>query len=160
MMGPNTASGHGSVSYTTECQINFTLRVIKPILTALKAGRSSLPVAGQKTDIVKLKPNAEQVDIDTVQDRLKHLIWSSGCTSWALDLRTGRNVTMYPDFQTKYWLRSIFVSWRDFEFSTSKPIATALALKSVGVGSWVAVSTSVAVAAYFMHKRFPLSALR
>ncbi|KAJ8121863.1 hypothetical protein ONZ43_g1794 [Nemania bipapillata] len=44
MMGPNTASGHGSVSYITECQIGFTLRVIKPILAALKAGRSSLPV--------------------------------------------------------------------------------------------------------------------
>ncbi|RYC60771.1 hypothetical protein CHU98_g5449 [Xylaria longipes] len=160
IMGPNTASGHGSVTYTTECQIEFTLRVIKPILNALKAQRSVLPVIGQKTDIVKVKPDAEQADIDMVQDRLKGLVWSSGCTSWALDPQTGRNTTMYPDFQYKYWLRSMFVSWRDFDFSTSKPTATALAGKSPGVGSWLTVSTGVAVAAYFMYQMFPLNRLR
>ncbi|KAI0452991.1 putative monooxygenase [Xylaria acuta] len=160
IMGPNTASGHGSVTYTSECQIGFILRVIKPILDALKAKRSVLPVIRQKTDVVKLKPEAEQADIDMVQDRLKDLVWSSGCTSWALDPQTGRNTTMYPDFQYKYWLRSLFISWRDFELSTSKPTATALAMKSPGVGSWLTVSTSVAVAAYFMYQTFPLNRLR
>ncbi|KAI1758006.1 putative monooxygenase [Xylaria castorea] len=160
IMGPNTASGHASVAYTTECQIGFTLRVIKPILNALKAQRSILPVIGRKTDIVKVKPDAEQADIDMIQDRLKGLIWSSGCTSWAIDAQNGRNTTMYPDFQYKYWLRSVFISWRDFEFSTSKPTATALAMKSPGVGSWLTVSTGIAVAAYFTYRMFPLNRLR
>jgi len=157
MMGPNTASGHGSVTYITECQIDFTLRVIKPILNALKAQRSILPVIGQKADIVKVKPGAEKADIDMVQHKLKGLVWSSGCTSWALDPQTGRNTTMYPDFQYKYWLRSLFIPWRDFEFSTSKPTATALATKSLAIGGWLAVSTGVAVAAYFMYQTFPLN---
>ncbi|KAI1116575.1 putative monooxygenase [Nemania sp. NC0429] len=157
MMGPNSASGHGSVSYTSECQINFTLRVIKPILNALRAQRSILPVIGQKADIVRLKPDAEQADIDTVQDKLKGLIFSSGCTSWALD-QTGRNVTMYPDFQYKYWLRSIFVSWSDFELSTSKAVTAALAPKTLGVSSWLTISTGIAAAGYLLHRRHLLSA--
>ncbi|GAP89411.1 putative flavin monooxygenase FMO [Rosellinia necatrix] len=160
MMGPNTASGHGSVIYTTECQIGFALRVIKPILNALSAQRSMLPVIGKKADIVKVTPDAEQVDIDTVQDRLKGLVWSTGCTSWALDPRTGRNITMYPDFQYKYWLRSIFVAWRDFEFSTSKPAAAVLASKSLGVGSLFTISTGIAVVAYLAHQRYPFGRLR
>ncbi|KAI1128371.1 putative monooxygenase [Nemania abortiva] len=160
LMGPNTASGHGSVSYTTECQIGFILRVIKPILKALRAGRSSLPVIGRKTDIVTVTPEAEHADIDSIQDKLKGMIWASGCTSWALDPRTGRNLTMYPDFQTQYWLRSIFIPWGDFEFSTSKSIATVLGLKSLGVGSWLTVSTGIAVAAFFLHQRSPFGKLR
>ncbi|KAI0429078.1 putative monooxygenase [Xylaria sp. FL1042] len=160
MMGPNTASGHGSVTYTTECQIGFTLRVIKPILNALRAQRSSLPVIGQKTDIVKLKPEAEAADINSVQEKLKGLVWATGCTSWALDPKNGRNTTMYPDFQYKYWLRSIFIPWDDFELLTSKPAAALLASKSPGIGSWVAASTSVTVVAYLIYKRLPFGKLR
>ncbi|KAI1423130.1 putative monooxygenase [Xylaria sp. FL1777] len=160
MMGPNTASGHGSVTYITECQIGFTLRVIKPILNALKAQRSSLPVIGQKTDVIKLKPEAEQADINTVQEKLKGLVWATGCTSWALDPKNRRNTAMYPDFQYKFWLRSLFVPWRDFELSTSKPAAEVLASKSLGVGSWLVASTSVAVAAYLIYQRSPLGKLR
>lgn len=159
-MGPNSASGHGSVSYTSECQINFTLRVIKPILNALRAQRSILPVIGRKADVVRLKPDAEQADIDAIQDELKGLVFSSGCASWALDTQAGRNVTMYPDFQYKYWLRSIFICWRDFEFTTSKAVATTLAPKTFGVGSWLTISTGIAAVAYLLHQRYPLGALR
>ncbi|KAM3557503.1 hypothetical protein MY1884_004490 [Beauveria asiatica] len=113
MMGPNTASGHGSVSYITECHINYTLRVIKPVLKALRAQRSGLPALQQATDVVSVKPDAEQRDIDDVQERARDMVWSSGCSSWALDETTKRNTTMYPDFQYKYWLRSVFVAWND-----------------------------------------------
>lgn len=157
--GPNTASGHGSVLYTSECQINFILRLIKPVMNALRAQRSIMPVLGKKADIVKVTPEAEKTDIETIQERLKGLIWSSGCTSWAID-RSGRNTTMYPDFQYKYWLRSVFITWRDFDLSTSKPVAAALASNSLGVGSWLTISTAVAVAGYVAHQRFPLNRLR
>ncbi|KAI0201628.1 putative monooxygenase [Astrocystis sublimbata] len=156
LMGPNTASGHGSVTYLSECQINFTLGAIKPVLNALKAQRSTLPVIGRKADIVKVKPDAERADIDMVQDKLKDLVWSSGCTSFAIDPETGRNTTMYYDFQTKFWLRSLFIPWKDFEFSQSLPTATALAKKSFGVGSWLTVSTGIAVAAYLACRIGPV----
>lgn len=143
MMGPNTASGHGSVTYTTECQINFTMRLIKPIMNALKAQRSYLPVLGRKADIIEVTPEAEHTDIDTVQEKAKRLVWSSGCSSWALD-STGRNTTMYPDFQYRYWLRSIFVSWGDFEMSKSAPFSVFSTANSSRVRSWSAAAVGVA----------------
>lgn len=136
MMGPNTASGHGYVTYTTECQINFTMRVIKPIMKALKAQRSYLPVLGQKADIVHVKSDAERADIDTVQEKTMKLVWSSGCSSWALDSQ-GRNTTMYPDFQYRYWLRSIFILWGDFELSKSGPMSVFSTVNSSSVRSWL-----------------------
>jgi hypothetical protein len=157
MMGPNTASGHGSVTYTSECQINFTLRVIKPILNALRAQRSKLPVIGQKADVVKVKPEAELADINNTQDMAKELVWSSGCTSWALD-ESKRNTTMYPDFQYRYWLRSIFVAWKDFEFSRSGPCSESLGQRSFGLGSWLAVSVGVALAAS-LYRAFSVSSM-
>ncbi|KAI1176173.1 putative monooxygenase [Nemania sp. FL0916] len=152
MMGPNTASGHGSVTYVTECQINFTLRVIKPILNALKAQRSALPVLGRKADVVRVKPDAEKADIEDVHEKLKSLVWSSGCSSWALDPVSGRNTTMYPDFQYRYWLRSIFVRWKDFEFTKSGTYDEGRSKKPFKVGSWLVASTSVAAAAVWLYQ--------
>ena len=122
-MGPNTASGHGNVLYVTECQINFALRAMKPILRMLWAETSVLSGLGSKADVIKVKADAEQADIDNVQRRCKNLVWASGCTSWALDPKSGRNTTMYPDFQYKYWLRSLFVPWKDFEILRPKTVS-------------------------------------
>ncbi|KAM3428465.1 hypothetical protein NHJ13734_008586 [Beauveria thailandica] len=156
MMGPNTASGHGSVSYITECQINYTLRVIKPVLKALRAQRSglpALPALQQVTDVVSVKPDAEQRDIDDVQERARDMVWSSGCSSWALDETTKRNTTMYPDFQYKYWLRSVFVAWNDLQYTTSPALAKSLASKSIRVGTWVALLAGVSVATAVLYEK-------
>ncbi|KIL83770.1 hypothetical protein FAVG1_13046 [Fusarium avenaceum] len=114
MMGPNTLSGHLSVIYTTECQINFTLRVLQPILKG-------------DADIVEVTAEAEKRDINRVQKKAKELVWATGCTSWFIEERTGRNTIMFPDWQYKFWLRSVFVSWGDFEYrnvSTKSPVST------------------------------------
>lgn len=156
MMGPNTASGHGSVSYITECQINYTMRVIKPILKALRAQRSSVPVLSflqQSTDVARVKPGAEQRDLDDVQARAKDMVRASGCTSWALDEKSKRNTTMYPDFQYKYWLRSILVAWNDLHFSTSPVLAESLASKSISIGTWVALLAGVSVATTILYEK-------
>ncbi|KAF5648423.1 monooxygenase [Fusarium tjaetaba] len=114
MMGPNTLSGHLSVIYTTECQINYTMRVLRPILKG-------------KADIVEVTPEAEKKDIDRVQEKAKRLVWATGCTSWFIDEKTNRNTIMFPDWQFKFWLRSIFVAWNDLQYrnvSTNKPVET------------------------------------
>ncbi|KAF4987762.1 hypothetical protein FGRMN_10186 [Fusarium graminum] len=112
MIGPNTLSGHLSVIYTTECQFNFTLRVLRPILKG-------------RADIVEVTAEAEKRDIHNVQEKAKSLVWATGCTSWFIDEKTNRNTIMYPDWQFKFWLRSMFVSWGDFEYrsvSTRAPM--------------------------------------
>ncbi|PTB40296.1 hypothetical protein M441DRAFT_459533 [Trichoderma asperellum CBS 433.97] len=119
LMGPNTLSGHLSVIYTTECQINFIIRIIRPILNAIRTELPWLAVRRSDWDIVAVKPSAETQDIESVQEKAKKLVWATGCTSWFIDENTKRNTIMFPDWQYKFWLRSIFVSWDDFAYRTS-----------------------------------------
>lgn len=155
MMGPNTLSGHLSVIYTTECQINFTMRVIKPVMKAIAASRSVLPTIRNVYDIVDIKPDAEQKDIDTVQEKAKQLVWATGCTSWFIEPNTKRNTIMYPDYQYKYWLRSVWIAWSDFTYKTSED--TTLAKKRKGSGAGVilpvVLSTVAAAGAMFFGRR-------
>ncbi|PGH17875.1 hypothetical protein AJ79_00774 [Helicocarpus griseus UAMH5409] len=123
MMGPNTATGHLSVIYTTECQINFTLRTIRPILRTLYPSLLSSGLrrlVGPGPDTVAVTEAAEQRDNTWIQSTSKQLVWTTGCTSWYVDTKTGRNTMLYTDWQWKYWLRSIFIPFRsDFVFETS-----------------------------------------
>ena len=118
MMGPNTVTGHLSVIYTVECQINFTMRVIAPIMKALKMSRRS---AQPSKDVgsahsVAVKPEAELRDNHWIQQKCKELVWSTGCTSWFIDPRTGRNTQMYPQWMFLYWVRSFWIPWDDFAY--------------------------------------------
>ena len=119
MMGPNTITGHLSVIYTVECQINFTIRVIKPLLQSRGARSRYLPGLRKQFDKVTVTSSAQKRDNDWIQEKAQGLVWNTGCTSWFIDPKTGRNTTMYPDWQYKYWLRSIWLPWNDFIYRRS-----------------------------------------
>lgn len=94
MMGPNTVTGHLSVIYTVECQINFTLRVLSPVLESLPSYRSKsfLPrFLAPSPATVEVKPEAAIADSTWTQKEAKKLVWSSGCVNWAIDPETGMN---------------------------------------------------------------------
>lgn len=101
IFGLNTATGHLSVLYTTECQVNLALRSIKPLLY-------------NDATSIEVKQEAETADNKWIQSRLKNYVWSTGCSSWYLDSETGRNEILYPHFQWHYWLRTVFLSSRHF----------------------------------------------
>lgn len=121
MMGPNTITGHLSVIYTIECQINFTMRIIARIMKPPHARRSlfSTVSGGRRADSVMVTASAERADNDWVQAKARNLVWSTGCTSWFVDGKTGRNTQMYPDWQFLFWARSFLVPWRDFLYRPS-----------------------------------------
>lgn len=131
-MGPNTTTGHLSVIFSTECEVNFTLRVLRPILGALYPSRiwSILTYPFQRLlpsapNTVAVTPAAEQADNNWIQAAASKLVWATGCTSWYVDPRTGRNTMLYPDWQFNFWARSIFVPLkRDFLFGRS-PVQSA-----------------------------------
>ncbi|KAH7162053.1 hypothetical protein B0J13DRAFT_463478 [Dactylonectria estremocensis] len=154
MMGPNTLSGHLSVIYTTECQINFTMRVIAPVMQALRNSRSILQTIRSTPDIVVVTADAERRDLETVQDKAKQLVWATGCTSWFIEASTGRNTIMYPDWQYTFWLRSVFVAWKDFAYRTSEKSIAAGGGKRKGPGMALAVllSAIVGVGALFLNQ--------
>lgn len=121
-MGPNTLSGHLSVIYTTECQINFAMRIIRPLMRTLQSRRSILPSMSPEYDVADVKATAERRDIDTVQEKAKKLVWASGCSSWFIHSGSNRNTIMFPDWQFKFWLKSVFISWDDFSYRSSEAL--------------------------------------
>jgi hypothetical protein len=115
----NTVTGHLSVIYTVECQINFTLRLLTPILQSLPSYRSAsyIPrILAPAPPTVEVLPEAALEDSRWTQDAAKKLVWASGCTNWAVDAKTGMNNMMYPDWQFAYWWRSVFWKKADFVY--------------------------------------------
>lgn len=81
--GPNTITGHSSVILATENTVNFTLKLIKPILE------------GSVTTI-EPKKEAEENYIADMQKSLKKMVWSAGgCRTW-YTADSGWNSTVYP----------------------------------------------------------------
>ncbi|KAF3017173.1 hypothetical protein E8E14_011873 [Neopestalotiopsis sp. 37M] len=121
MMGPNTLSGHLSVIYTTECQVNFMMRCIAPVMSALSTAKGASRAQSKRKllDTVVVTPEAETRDLAETQAKARRLVWASGCTSWFLDAATGRNTVMFPDWQYKFWIRSFWIPWKDFMFGSS-----------------------------------------
>ena len=138
LMGPNTVTGHLSVIYTVECQINFILRLLDPLLKYKQKQTSLLPTLSPPTNVVAVTPSAAALDSAWLQRSLSKLVWSSGCTNWALDPATGMNIAMYPGYQFMFWLRSVFIPGSDFEYVDAKKQR-----RSLSVGGWKVVRKAI-----------------
>ena len=90
MMGPNTGPGHTSVLVYTEAQIAYTLQAIRVLR---ERGLKYVDVRQDVQD----RYNA------FIQRRMKHMVWSSGCSSWYLS-PDGENHALYPGFAAEYVL--------------------------------------------------------
>lgn len=102
LYGPNAATGQHSVIFHSECQINYSCRLLR---TVLKRNAESIMVT----------PQAQKKDLSWVHRQLGGLVFNSGCQSWWMDPKTKKNTFIYPDPMYKYWLRTIFPTWSDFE---------------------------------------------
>lgn len=132
LYGPNAATGQHSVIFHSECQINYSCRLLRPVLN-----RSSRPV-----DYIMVKPESQKRDLTWVQGKLPNLVFNSGCQSWWMDPVTRKNTFIYPDPMYKYWLRTIFPTWSDFEIgrresgtSTIKAFFSTLASLGIFAGA-------------------------
>ncbi|KAK3675229.1 hypothetical protein LTR78_004738 [Recurvomyces mirabilis] len=135
LMGPNTVTGHLSVIYTVECQINMVLRLTEPILKTLRTSSQGLLMSrDQQIEAVVVKAESAKQHSTWLQAKLSKLVWSSGCTSWALDPSTGVNIAMYPEYQFLFWWRSIFVPGKDFSYDVL--IGGKHTQKILTIGGW------------------------
>ncbi|KAF7715855.1 Uncharacterized protein PECH_008512 [Penicillium ucsense] len=101
IFGPNTATGHTSVIFATENAVNYTLRLIKPILD------------GQVSSW-EVKEEAERAWTKQVQDQLQKTVFRRGvCSSWYITA-DGWNSSTYPWSQVHYWYRCTFPVWSDW----------------------------------------------
>ena len=106
LMGPNTGTGHTSVVYIIEAQIEHLLAALRHL---------------DATGAAALEPReeAQEAFVAALDRRMEGTVWTSGgCRSWYLD-RTGRNSALWPDFTWRFRRR---VAWLDpAEYVTSDP---------------------------------------
>ncbi|QYS93243.1 hypothetical protein H0G86_000628 [Trichoderma simmonsii] len=109
ILGPNTLTGHTSTIMAAENSINYSLRLIKPILQG-------------KATCIDVKLDAEKQYIDQIQTDLKGTVFNSGCGSWYNRAKNGivHNAMSYPYSQPNFWYRCLFPVYRDFEYDTAK----------------------------------------
>lgn len=89
MMGPNTGTGHTSVIYFIESQMNY-------VIDGIQKAR-----ANQWKSFEVKEPIENDYNI-RLQEKLKKSIWQVGaCKSWYVNSK-GVNTTMYPEFSFIY----------------------------------------------------------
>jgi cation diffusion facilitator CzcD-associated flavoprotein CzcO len=89
LMGPNTGTGHTSVVYIIEAQIEHLLAALRHL---------------DATGVAALEPReeAQEAFVAAIDRRMEGTVWTAGgCKSWYLD-RTGRNSSLWPDFTWRF----------------------------------------------------------
>ncbi|KAK4700697.1 hypothetical protein P7C70_g5544, partial [Phenoliferia sp. Uapishka_3] len=126
IMGPNTATGHSSVIFTSEAQIIMTLKLIAPILKKLKTGEK-LPSPAPSVEVTE---RAENEYYKELRVQMKDRVWekdggvvrlmpstysnaierSSPSQSWYVDQKTRLCTALYPWSQNHFWYHA---TWPD-----------------------------------------------
>ena len=108
LLGPNTGSGHTSVLFVIESQVQHILgclrRLFRSDASGGTGGTGGEVDAGRGT--IEVKPAAQQAFNAGLHRRLRKAVWSvGGCRSWYLD-EQGVNRTLWPGFSFEYWART------------------------------------------------------
>ena len=76
----------------------------------------------KKAKAIMVKEGAEDEDVEYIAEKQNRMVWHKnvgGCASWYYDEKTGRNDLLFPDFQTKFYLRTMFPIWNHFRFKVA-----------------------------------------
>lgn len=102
LLGPNTGLGHNSVVFMIECQIDYVMSCLRPIIRG-------------DIDQVDVRQSTQDAFNADIQHRLGDAVWSEGgCQSWYLDAN-GVNRTLWPGFTFSYWRATRTAKPSDFE---------------------------------------------
>lgn len=104
IFGPNTATGHSSVILATENMVNYTLKLIAPILKG-------------EVESVEVKEGAARAYAQEMQRELEDTVWKAGCRSWYFDEVTGWNSTVYPYSQVWFTIKCMWPRYADYRFT-------------------------------------------
>ncbi|KXN83416.1 4-hydroxyacetophenone monooxygenase [Leucoagaricus sp. SymC.cos] len=98
--GPNTTTGHTSVIFTNECQAEYIIKLIKPILD-------------HQVVTVEVKHEATDTYNEKIQARLSTSVFTN-CVSWYRVDGTGKISNIFPGAATLFWLWLRKVKWQDY----------------------------------------------
>ncbi|GAA6025490.1 hypothetical protein JCM10207_003379 [Rhodosporidiobolus poonsookiae] len=123
VMGPNSATGHSSVLFTSEAQISLMSHLIRPVLSALRAQPPSQPL--KPAPYVEVTQEAEDDFYDALRREMKKRVWEKdGGVSWYVDKDTGLCTALYPWSQVHFWRQCTYPRYSDFKWTNaSRPWA-------------------------------------
>jgi cation diffusion facilitator CzcD-associated flavoprotein CzcO len=115
LMGPNTGPGHTSVLAYTEAQIQYALQAIRRMITdpTLRS--------------VEVRRDVQDAYNAGIQGRMKHMVWSTGCSSWYLS-PDGENHALYPGLASEYRARTRTFKASEYHWvhgTVGSPVASA-----------------------------------
>ncbi|CAE6343559.1 unnamed protein product [Rhizoctonia solani] len=104
ILGPNTATGHASVIFAEELQMDYITQLLRPILAG---------------DVKGFMPRADSTRAwnKWAQSKLGNHVWS-GCISWyrsGSDGERGKNFAVWPGGNLHMWWSLRKPIWKDFE---------------------------------------------
>ncbi|KAJ7765587.1 hypothetical protein B0H16DRAFT_1523576 [Mycena metata] len=104
LSGANTATGHTSVLFAEEVQVQYILQLIKPVLAG---------------DILSMEVTAEAADTYNrdIQNRLSGCVWSN-CVSWYKTGNTGKIHALFPGYMTLFWWWTRRPNWSHYKVVT------------------------------------------
>ncbi|KAF9266011.1 FAD/NAD(P)-binding domain-containing protein [Marasmius fiardii PR-910] len=105
--GPNTTTGHTSVIFTEECQVDYMIQLIKPVLDG-----------DLKT--VEVTDHANKRYNDNIQSRLRKSVFVD-CVSWYRKNSDGKVTSIFPGMSTLFWWWFRRPKWSDYNVSARKP---------------------------------------
>jgi cation diffusion facilitator CzcD-associated flavoprotein CzcO len=99
LMGPNTGLGHNSMIFMIEAQARYAAEAISLM---------------REHDLATLdvRPEVERAFRAELAQRMKHTVWTSGCTSWYQT--PDGDVFLWPAATVDYWWRTRRVALADY----------------------------------------------
>ncbi|OAR01073.1 hypothetical protein LLEC1_07833 [Akanthomyces lecanii] len=108
ILGPNSVTGHTSTVFAIENAINYSLRILKPVLD------------GEATSI-DCSQEAENRWDREIQDGMQKTVWKDGnCDNWYSRDAQGkqsRNASTYPFTQGHFWYKCLFPNYEDLVYA-------------------------------------------
>jgi len=102
VVGPNTGLGHSSMILMIEAQVHY-------ILEAMKLMKK------ENLKSVDVKTETQKEFNEDLQQRLSKTVWQSGgCVSW-YQTKTGKNVTLWPDYTFTFMKKTQKFEARKYE---------------------------------------------
>ena len=74
------------------------------------------PILDDYTSVVEAKAGAEEEFVQKVDNELKDVVFSAGCSNWYIDKKSGRNCASWPGLSITFWRALYFPKWKDFQY--------------------------------------------
>lgn len=100
MIGPNTGLGHNSMLHIMESQFNYVMNYLQLL-------------DKEEVSYLDVKPSVQMAFNEDIQEKLSHMVWSSGCHSW-YHTENGKNTTLWPGPTTTFRQRTRHIDPEDY----------------------------------------------